>query len=248
MNKNITSCSKILFRLLVVVSIVLSTFNSGKISANEMSRTVAQKNVNSNQSETVLEKEKNGEYESVYSTQLKVADGQVEIEVFLNPKNCRDGIIQIDNEKIPVNSKLAETIGYAHVEAKVRDLTGDKKEEIVLIISGGSSGSIQAVQVFENTERGWKEIRLPANLYSDVPKFLRNQLKKMGIKMDEVQYYYRTVSLKKEKLIFNYIIYKTGEQKPIVTIRRKVLYSPSKEKFIGSDTTLIQVKKKVGKC
>ena len=58
MNKNITSCSKILFRLLVVVSIVLSTFNSGKISANEMSRTVAQKNVNSNQSETVLEKEK----------------------------------------------------------------------------------------------------------------------------------------------------------------------------------------------
>ena len=56
----------------------------------------------------------------MYSTQLKVADGQVEIEVFLNPKNCRDGIIQIDNEKNPVNSKLAETIGYAHVEAKVR--------------------------------------------------------------------------------------------------------------------------------
>ena len=108
MNKNITSCSKILFRLLVVVSIVLPTFNSGKISANEMSRTVAQKNVNSNQSETVLEKEKNGEYESVYSTQLKVADGQVEIEVFLNPKNCRDGIIQIDNEKNPV--KIPEGI------------------------------------------------------------------------------------------------------------------------------------------
>ncbi len=95
-------------------------------------------------------------------------------KIFLNP-SVYSGIIQIDNQKIIINKELAEMVGYAHSQANVSDLTGDGKEEIILVISGGASGAVQAVQVFEEIDGMWKEIVIPSDVYSDMPRFLKKK-------------------------------------------------------------------------
>jgi len=175
-------------------------------------------------------------YEMVYSDTVNVDSKDVSVNVLLNPNNYADGMIRIDGQDITINSKLAEDVGYAHANASAYDFTGDEKEEIVLIISGGASGSFQAVQVFGCTEGKWTEITIPEEVYKQIPKFVKQQQKKIGIKMDSSLNYYRTVSCKKQKLLFTYQILSEAGTKSVATVCKELVYSVTKNAFVLGDT------------
>lgn len=175
-------------------------------------------------------------YEVVYSVELKIGEEQIPFEILLSSKECTDGTIKIGSQEIPINSQLAKTVGYAHGEAKAYDFTGDGKEEIVLVISGGASGAVQAVQVFGNIDGKWDEIDIPSDIYSDAPEFVKKQLKELDIKMDDSIVYYRSVSFKKEKILIDYHIFSDSGTTAIGTIQKELIYSSDKKRFVLGDT------------
>lgn len=181
----------------------------------------------------------NKTYETVYSDILKISENEVPLKILINPKDCTDGVIKIDNQEIPINTELAETIGYAHVATKIYDFTGDGKKEIALVISGGASGAVQAVQVFGNTDGKWNEINIPSDIYSNIPKFMKKQQKKLGIKINNSTRYYRTVSFKQKKILISYKIFSDTDSKPVGEIRKELLYSSNKKQFVLGDTLVI---------
>lgn len=181
-------------------------------------------------------------YEVVYSVELKIEDEKIPLEILLSPKMCTDGVIKIGSQKIPVNPDLAKTVGYAHGEAKAYDFTGDGKEEIVLVISGGASGSVQAVQVFGNIDGKWNEINIPSDIYSDAPKFVKKQLKELDIKMDDSIVYYRSVSFKKQKILIDYSLFADLGTTAIGTIQKELFYSSDKKRFVLGDALVIPAK------
>lgn len=175
-------------------------------------------------------------YEVVYSVGLNIGEEQIPFEILLGSNECTDGEIKIGSQEIPINSELAKTVGYAHGEAKAYDLTGDGKEEIVLVISGGASGAVQAVQVFGNIDGKWDEIDIPSDIYSDAPKFVKKQLKELDIKMDDSIVYYRSVSLIKEKILIDYRLFADSGTTAIGTIQKELMYSSDKKRFVLGDT------------
>lgn len=183
-----------------------------------------------------LDEDVDNAYELVYSVELKIGEEQIPFDILLSSKECTDGVIKIGDQEIPVNPELAKTVGYAHGEAKTYDFTGDGKEEIVLVISEGASGAVQAVQVFGNIDGKWDEINVPSNIYSDAPKFVKKQLKELDIKMDDSIVYYRSVSFKKEKILIDYRLFADSGTTAIGTIQKELIYSPDKKRFELGDT------------
>lgn len=189
---------------------------------------------------TVTQKdESNNGYETVYSGMLDVEAKVVSVKLLLNPNDCKDGMVQIDGQSIIINSKLAETVGYGHANAQAYDFTGDGKEEISLIISGGASGSFQAVQVFGNKDGKWTEISIPSEVYNQLPEFMKQQQKKMGIKKSASMNYYRTVSVRKNKILFTYQIFSESSSNIVGTIYKELVYSSDKNEFVLGDTQVI---------
>ena len=187
---------------------------------------------------------KGSDYEMVYSDIVDVDTKDVSVNVFLNPNDYADGMIRIDGQDITINSKLAQDVGYAHANASAYDFTGDEKEEIVLIISGGASGSFQAVQVFGCTEGKWTEITIPQEVYKQIPNFVKQQQKKIGIKMDSSLNYYRTISYKNQKLLFTYQILSESGTKIIGKICKELVYSSDKNEFVLGGTQVTVTDKK----
>ena len=181
------------------------------------------------------EKSDNG-YETIYSDTVSIDEKDTSVKVLLNPKDCKDGTIQIDGQDITINSQLAEDVGYAHANVEAYDFTGDGKEEIALIISGGASGSFQAVQIFGNAKGVWTEINVPSEVYKQLPRFVVQQQKKLGIIMDASMNYYRTVSIKEQKLFFTYQILSESGAKTVGTICQELVYSSDKNAFVLGDT------------
>lgn len=181
----------------------------------------------------------NKTYETVYSDVLKISENKVPLEIIINSKDCTDGVIKIDNQEIPINTKLARTIGYAHATTKIYDFTGDGKKEIALVISGGASGAVQAIQVFGNIDGKWNEIIIPANIYRNIPKFMKKQQKKLGIKINNSTRYYRTVSFKQKKILISYNIISDTDGRLVGEIRKKLFYSSDKKQCVLGDTLVI---------
>ncbi len=178
-------------------------------------------------------------YEVVYSAELKIGEEKIPLEILLSPKESTDGAIKIGNQEIPISPELAKTVGYAHGEAKAYDFTGDGKEEIVLVISGGASGAIQAMQVFGNIDGKWDEIDIPSEIYSDAPKFVKKQLNELDIKMDNSIVCYRTISFKKEKILIDYHLFADSGTTDIGTIQKELSYSSDKNRFVlGNDVVI----------
>lgn len=107
------------------------------------------------------------------------------------------------------------------------------------MISGGASGTVQAVQVFGNIDGKWDEIDIPSNIYSDAPKFVKRQLKELDIKMDNSIVYYPSVSFKKEKILINYCLFADSGTTAIGTIQKELIYSSDKKRFVLGDTLVI---------
>lgn len=181
----------------------------------------------------------NKTYETVYSNVLEFSENRVPLEIIINSKDCTDGVIKIDNQEIPINTKLAGTIGYAHATTKIYDFTGDGKEEFALVLSGGASGAVQAVQVFCNIDGKWNEINIPTDIYSNIPKFMKKQQKKLGIKINNSTCYYRTVSFEQKKILISYKILSDTDGKIVGEIRKELYYSSNKKQFVSGDTLVI---------
>lgn len=178
-------------------------------------------------------------YETVYSVELEIGEKKVPLEILLSSKECTDGAIKIGSQKIPINPELAKTVGYAHGEAKAYDFTGDGKDEIVLVISGGASGVIQAVQVFGNIDGKWDEINIPSDIYSDAPEFVKKKLKELDIKVEESIVYYRSVSFKKKKILIDYHLFADSGTTAIGIIQKELFYSSNKKRFVLGDDLVI---------
>lgn len=181
----------------------------------------------------------NKTYETVYSDVLEISENKVPLEIIINSKDCTDGVIKVDNQEIPINTKLARTIGYAHATTKIYDFTGDGKKEVALVISGGASGAVQAIQVFGNIDGKWNEINIPTDIYRNIPKFMKKQQKRLGIKINNSTRYYRTVSLKQKKILISYKILSHTDSKIIGEIRKELFYSFNKKQFVLGDTLVI---------
>lgn len=182
-------------------------------------------------------------YGEVYSDILKIGEKTVSFKILLNPEVYTDGIIQIDNQEIPINPELAETVGYAHGKATTYDFTNDGNEEIALVISGGASGAVQAVQVFANNDGKWNEINIPSNIYSNIPMFFKKQLKKLDIKIDDSIVYYRSFSFEKGNILITYHLFANSGTTPIVNIQKELFYSSDKKSFVLGDTWVIPASK-----
>lgn len=183
-------------------------------------------------------------YDEVYSDTLKVEGKDVSLKVSLNSKDCTDGLIQIDNQKLTINPDVAKTVGYAQGKGQAYDFTGDGKEEIALILSGGASGSVQAVQVFGNEGGTWKEIAIPSDVYSDIPGFLKEQQNKLDIKMDSSLVYYRTISFENQKILVTYLVFADADTSVDAEICKELIYSSDKKEFVLGNTVVIPTKNK----
>lgn len=223
----------------IVLSVLLVCGNSNQVLAQVYKKCGSDKNFET-QTRIVAfgnnHSNNDSNYEMVYSDTVDVASKDVSVNVLLNPNDYKDGMIRIDGQDITINSKLSETVGYAHANAEAYDFTGDGKEEIALTISGGASGSFQAIQVFGCTEGIWTEITIPEEVYKQIPKFVKQQQKKIGIKMDASLNYYRTVSVKKQKILFTYQILSESGTKIIGKICKELVYSSDKNEFVLGDT------------
>ena len=191
-----------------------------------------------------LGKNNDKSYDVVYSETLKIGKKNVLVKIVLNNKDCTDGMIQIDNQDIAINSELAKTVGYAHVETKVYDFTGNGKEEIALVISGGASGAFQAVQVFGNTDGKWNELKIPSGIYSNLPKFVKQQQEELGIKIEDSANYYRTVSFEGEKIFISYQILSETGMKVVGEVQKELSYCADKNQFVLGDTLVIPAQSK----
>lgn len=197
---------------------------------------IRETNVTTNEKSGTTHKNNSDAMEVVYSDTVKVGKKKVALKILLNPELSTDGVIQIDNQEIPINPEFAENVGYAHGEAEAYDFTGDGKEEIAFIISGGASGSMQAVQVFEETDGKWNEIPIPSDIYDNIPKFMKEQ---QDIKIDDSLIYYRTISFKEEKILVSYHMFADSGTKDIGEICKELFYSFDKKEFVLGETLKI---------
>ena len=210
----------------------------------EYNNILRQEQVRTLNSSVNLGKSTDSTYDVVYSETLKTGEKNVSLKILLNTKDCTDGMIQIDQQDIAINSELAKTVGYAHAETKVYDFNGDGKEEIALVISGGASGAFQAVQVFGNTDGKWNEIKIPSVIYDQLPKFVKKQQKELGIKIEDSVNYYRTVSFEKEKIFISYQILSETGTESVGEVKKELSYSSDKKQFVLGDTLVIPAKNK----
>lgn len=225
MMENSSKLAKVLSGIILTLSLLCVYPNYINAQGMETHRTTGETN--------------NKTYETVYSDELKISENKVPLKILINSKDCTDGVIKIDNQEIPINTELATTIGYAHVTTKIYDFTGDGKKEIALVISGGASGAVQAVQIFGNTDGKWNEIDIPTDIYSNIPKFMKKQQKKLGIKINNSTRYYRTVSFKQKKILISYKIFSDTDSNPIGEIRKELFFSSNKKQFVLGDTLVI---------
>lgn len=189
----------------------------------------------------------NYNYEKIFSDELEFGNDKITLEIWNNKKLCTNGIIKIDNQEIPINPKSESAIlGYSHTEANVFDLTNNGKEEIILVVSGGASGVVQSVQVFENVNDKWREIDMPSGIYDEngkSPEFIRKKLKELNTELAPMIIYnqYRQVSFETGKIFIDYLLWTdtNSGSVDIGVIRKEMIYSSEEKNFILGDTLFI---------
>ena len=189
----------------------------------------------------------NPAYEKVFSDELEADKDKIVIEIWNNSDQYTDGQIKINNQEFPIDPESESAmLGYAHTTASVCDLTNDGKEEIILIASGGASGSVQSVQVFENVNETWHEMDMPSGIYDkngEPLAFVTDKLEELNTEMAPLVLYnqYRNVSFENDKIFIDYPLWTDTDSGSVDMgiIRKEISYSMEEKKFILGDTLFL---------
>ncbi len=122
--------------------------------------------------EAVEEKEdaegtkREGKYEICVDKKIQIGGSQERIRILRNEENAKD--VKMTMGKAGVNlERVSVDAGYAQARVKVRDCTGDGKEDIVLMLYGGASGAYNEIQVLAKEKGKWKEVPFPEELWEE---------------------------------------------------------------------------------
>lgn len=187
------------------------------------------------------EKKNDKPYERVYSVELNIEKEKIPFEIWVASE--ADKRIKIDGQEISIDPEFAANVKYEQIETTAYyDFTGDGKEEIALIDTGGAAGgAFQTVQVFERTGGQWKEIKFPSDICSNLPGFVEEKLKELDIHVEpDSLACRRTVSLSYEnkKIRMNYKLYTDDLTAAVGTIHKEAVYAPGQKKFEWEEDTL----------
>jgi len=100
-------------------------------------------------------------YEVYYTGEAEFEGVEIPITIY-----CKDRfnvVFKIDNKYVRINPEIAcmfSDVGYVHPEFIFYDITGDGKDEIIVVLHGGASGSRCAMHVFTKQEDDFKELNV----------------------------------------------------------------------------------------
>lgn len=126
------------------------------------------------------ETKKEGKYETCVDKKIQIDGRQERFRILANPESANDvkmtvGKAGVKLERVSINSRSSTA------RVKVRDCTGDGKEDIVLMLYGGASGAYNEIQVIAKEKGKWKEAPFPEELWEDDAISFDRQGKKMKI-------------------------------------------------------------------
>lgn len=223
-----------------VVFLSLSTAGCGKESAEKSQGSKAQ---------AVGVSESKKSYEVVFKKAITVDGDRKKLKIAQNTENVSDLVMKVDGEEVKLK-RVSIGAGYVHAEGKAADVTGDGKEEMILLLHGGASGASLEIQVLGQTDKGWEEIALPDELWEDDNKVvvLDQQAKSLDIRVDatntsktiklspkqegaDAEIRYRGCKLKGNQIVIQNDVVLDGRPNPVATVSQEVVYDKESGKF-----------------
>ncbi|MCI8337642.1 MAG: hypothetical protein HFH62_03010 [Lachnospiraceae bacterium] len=119
-------------------------------------------------------------YEVCVDKKIQIDGSQERFRILINPDYAYDvkmtvGKAAVKLDRVSINSRSSTT------RVKVRDCTGDGKDDIVLMLYGGASGAYNEIQVLAEEKGKWKEVPFPEELWEEDFISFKKASKKMKI-------------------------------------------------------------------
>lgn len=126
------------------------------------------------------ETKREGKYEICIDKKIQIDGSQERFRILANPEKAYDvkmtvGEAGVELDRVSIDASSSVT------KVKVRDCTGDGKEDIVLKLFGGASGAYNEIQILTKEKGKWKEVPFPRELWEDDAISFEKEGKKMRI-------------------------------------------------------------------
>jgi len=109
---------------------------------------------------------KEEKYEETFAKAIQIDGKKEKVQVLQNSEDVTDMKIMVGDSEAEME-RISIGAGYSMAQVKTHDYTGDGREEIILKLRGGASGTYQEIQVLTRDNGQWRELPFPAELWED---------------------------------------------------------------------------------
>lgn len=113
------------------------------------------------------ETNKEGKYDVVIDKKIQIDGRQERFRILANPDSVEDVKMTVGKDAVKLDRVSINSRSSAATKVKVRDCTGDGKEDIVLVLHGGASAACNDLQVLAKEKKKWKEVPFPEELWEE---------------------------------------------------------------------------------